>query len=470
MSEKKETTHVVTENELVVYKRERSSIWQCRYKVDGVWQRASTKERKLKDAKEIAKELKITAEIRKRDNLPVITRKFRDVAKLTVQRMEQKIADGDGKVSYKDYIRIITEYLIPILGNRLITNIDNAALDHLDTERVRMMEKTPSRSTMLSHNAALNLVFDEAVLRNYLTELNRPKLEAKGKKSTRHPAFTLKEIQAVINNFDAWIERARTAHSKEMRQIMRDYSEMLIDTGARPGKELMNLKWKQIRFTLNPKEIRTGKKAVLDDGTEEEIVLTDLNRGVELIVTGKTGTREIVGRQPTVKALERVARRNYGVKNSIVDPFKDVATPNNDDYVLRTKADKKDVSSSFQHMFERYLKEHYLLDDPKTEQNRVFYSFRHTYATLALTHDKVPIHTLARQMGTSVLMIERHYSHLKVIEATEQLSGKETRRKIAATSTVDEMYQSTQAKKKDERASKKTASEKEGAEKPVKSK
>jgi integrase len=313
---------------------------------------------------------------------------------------------------------------------------------------------------MLSHNAALNLVFDEAVLRNFLTDLNRPKLEAKGKKSTRHPAFTLTEIQAVINNFEAWIERARNAHSKEMRQIMRDYCEMLIDTGARPGKELMNLKWKQIKFTMNPKQIRTGEKSILDDGTEEEIVLTELNRGVELIVTGKTGAREMVGREPTVKVLERIARRVYGVRNNIIDPFKDVVTPNNDDYVLRTKEKKQDVSSSFQHMFERYLDEHNLLYDPKTEQNRVFYSFRHTYATLALTHDKVPIHTLARQMGTSSPMIERHYSHLKVIEATEQLSGKETRRRIASTSTVEEIYQSTQAKKKAELLTRKTAPKK----------
>jgi hypothetical protein len=94
MSAKKETTHIISEGELVLYRRERSSIWQCRYKVGGVWQRASTKERKLKDAKEVAKELRITAEIRKRDNLPVITRKFRDVAKLAVQRMEQKLSNG----------------------------------------------------------------------------------------------------------------------------------------------------------------------------------------------------------------------------------------------------------------------------------------------------------------------------------------------------------------------------------------
>ena len=431
-----------------MYRRERSSIWQCRYKVGGVWQRASTKEHKLKEAKEVAKELRLTAEIRRRDNLPIITRKFRDVAKHAVQRMEQKIAIGEGKVSYKDYIRIINDYLIPILGNRLITNIDSVALDYLDAERIRIMQRAPSNSTLLSHNAALNMVFDEGVLRNFLNDLNRPKLEAKGKKSKRHPAFTLTEIQAVLRNFEAWIERGRNPHSKEMRQLMCDYSEMLIDTGARPGKELMNLKWKQIKFTLNPKQIRTGQKHTYSDDPDDEVVLTDLNRGVELTVSGKTGTREIVGRQPTVKVLERIARRVYGVRNNIVDPFKDVVTPNNDDYVLRTKEKKQDVSSAFQHMFERYLDEHNLLYDPKTEQNRVFYSFRHTYATLALTHDKVPIHTLAKQMGTSVLMIERHYSHLKVIEAAEQLSGKETRRKIASASTVDEIYQSAQAKKK----------------------
>lgn len=460
MSAKLETTHVVSENEIVVYRRERSSIWQCRYKVDGVWQRASTKERKLKDAKEVAKTLRIRAEIRKHDNLPVITRKFRDVAKLAVQRMEQKIANGDGKVSFKDYIRIITEYLIPILGNRLITNIDSAALDHLDAERIKMMDRAPSKSTLLSQNAALNLVFDEAVLRNFLTELNRPKLEAKGKKSTRHPAFELNELQAVLNNFEEWIERARNDHSKEMRQIMRDYVEMLVDTGARPGKELMNVKWKQIKFSMDPIEIDTGKSLVVKDGPKEKIVLTDLRRIVEMTVSGKTGARQIIGRSPTVRVLERIARRVYGVKNSVSDPFKDVITPNNDDYVLRTKSKKQDVSSAFQHMLERYLEEHNLLYDPMTETNRVFYSFRHTYATLALTHDKVPIHTLAKQMGTSVLMIERHYSHLKVIQAVEQLSGAETRKRIASASTVEEIYQSAKVKNNSDSETKMPAAKK----------
>ena len=96
--------------------------------------------------------------------------------------------------------------------------------------------------------------------------------------------------------------------------------------------------------------------------------------------------------------------------------------------------------------------------DPKTEQKRVFYSLRHTYATLALTHDKVPIHTLAKQMGTSVLMIEKHYSHLKVVQAIDQLRGEESRQLISAGGVIDEAYASNKVvkEKKSEKKSAKT--------------
>ena len=109
MPEKIETTHVLMPNELVVYRRERSGIWQCRFKVAGVWLRASTKQRDLKLAKQAARELMIEAEIRKRSNLPVVTRRFRDVAKLAIQRMDAETASKNGKASYVDYKRIIND-------------------------------------------------------------------------------------------------------------------------------------------------------------------------------------------------------------------------------------------------------------------------------------------------------------------------------------------------------------------------
>jgi len=445
MPEQKETTHTLIERELIVYRRERSNIWQCRFKVDGVWQRASTKESDLKKAKARAYELRMEAEIRKRSNLPVITRKFRDVARLAVERLEHEIAIGKGKRSYTDYIRVINDYLIPILGKKAITSIDYQALDELNEKRTAMMEKVPTQSTMLTHNAALNRVFDEAVIRGFLTEANKPKLEATGKKSERRAAFDMNELRALLANFEGWIEAARTAQSKEMRTLLRDYVDVLIDTGARPGDELLNLQWRQIKFAMKPTLAHTG---VIDntDDQHEEIMLPNLNRSVELVVSGKTGTRTIVAMNRTVKALERIALRNYDIDDSIVNPFKQLTVPTNKDYVFRTR--DKQPPTSWQKMFESYLKEHNLLIDPITGNKRVFYRLRHTYATLALTNDKVPIHKLEKQMGTSVLMIEKHYSHLKVVQAIDQLRGEETRKLIDAGGVVDETYTSQRKLKK----------------------
>jgi len=194
MADKIDTTHVLMENELVVYRRERSNIWQCRYKVSGLWQRATTKEADLKKAKAKAKEIMVEAEIRKRSNLPVITRKFKSVALLAIQRMEQETASKKGKVSYDDYTRVINTYLIPFFGNRNITSIDYSVLDQFDVWRIERMRnlsanktKAPANSTILTHNAALNRVLDEAVMRNFLTAANKPKLDAKGRAGDRRP-------------------------------------------------------------------------------------------------------------------------------------------------------------------------------------------------------------------------------------------------------------------------------------------
>lgn len=52
---------------------------------------------------------------------------------------------------------------------------------------------------------------------------------------------------------------------------------------------------------------------------------------------------------------------------------------------------------------------------------RSLYSLRHTYATFALT-EGIDIHTLARQMGASIAMIERHYSKITPLISAEKLA------------------------------------------------
>lgn len=57
-------------------------------------------------------------------------------------------------------------------------------------------------------------------------------------------------------------------------------------------------------------------------------------------------------------------------------------------------------------------------------QSRSLYSLRHTYATFQILYGKIDLHTLAKNMGTSIAMLERHYSHLEVIHKAELLAGR----------------------------------------------
>ncbi len=412
------------------------------------------KENDFNAAKQVAQTLLIESEIRKKSNLPVLTRKFKDVAKLAIKRLENDLNSGNGKAIYKDYIRVIKDYLIPILGRRNIDNIDYKALNDFDAQRIVKMGKKPSQSTLLTQNAALNRVFDEAQMRGLITDATRPSLSVAGRKSVRRPPFSLEEVRAIDARFDDWVEKARTEKSRELRALLRDYVDVMLDTGARPGNELLDLKWKQITYSHHPTDVHTGiidnagetdELDIVDDiaGVDEfirsnEIITSELNPNVIMVVSGKTGRREILGARRTVRALQRIAIRNYGIAKSISKPLGNLTNKDNDDYVFCIS--EQHAPTSFPRLFKTFLREHELLIDPKSEEERCFYSLRHTYATLALIHDKVPIHTLAKQMGTSVGMIEKHYSHLKVIQAKEQLRGSEREKMLQAGSLLDDEY------------------------------
>lgn len=455
MTEKKETTHVLVPHSLVLFIRPRSSVWQCRYQVDGIWQRESTQERDLEKAKAVAHDLLVEANVRKKLKAAPITRAFKDIAKQAILRMEKQIADGDGKVMYKEYISIIDKYLIKFFGKYKVDAITHPLIEEFEAWRVMKMGITPKRSTTLNHNAALNRVFDEAIYRGYMYEINRPKLVAIGKKSERRPAFSIEEVRALRGNFDSWIAKART-DSVALRSLLRDYVTILLDTGMRPGTEVSELTWGQIEIKYYPVIKPTGV-IERDEYTNEDEELTELNSNVTAIIKiqkGKTGERDCVGRNPTVRALTEMCKRNYDktlsetIKEHPHDKvlmYREIVTKRQKD---KTKQPTLIKPTSFSRLFDTYLVEHNLLMDAVTGKRRVLYSLRHTYATIALQIDKVEIHTLALQMGTSVGMIEQHYSHLDAVKAVHQLRGEQSRQLIEAVGAIDKRYEWDEEKSK----------------------
>jgi integrase len=277
----------------------------------------------------------------------------------------------------------------------VVSNIDYDKLKEFDRCRAEKMGREPKASTLNTHNSALNRVFDEAVLRGFLSKSHVPMLINKGRDSERRPDFTLEEYRTLIRSFPAWIERDRKGKSREMRLLLRDYVLILANTGIREGTEADNLLWQHVHLFEDK-----GKQYL------------------EMSVNGKTGRRDIICRANTLIFLKRIHERCGDINKM------------NFEQLLKAKVNKPvfrlsdgSVSKNLRQTFKAFLTDTGLLVRSRTGQSRTLYSLRHTYATFALVRDGMEIHALAKQMGTSIQMIERHYSHLTPRLKKDMLTG-----------------------------------------------
>lgn len=454
MPQKVETTHVILPRELVVYQRSDSDAWQCRLKVDKKWLSRTTKERDLARAIERAKRLLFETQLRKEANFPVITRKFRDIAKLAYKQMEDEQGDPKTKapVSYEQYKKIIKDYLLPHFGNQLIDTIKHASLDGYIEFLRNLMGKAPAYSTMRKHCVTLNRIFDKAVEKGFLTNSNRPQFETKGRKSEEYATFDIGEINAILANFPAWIAGTTNRDKREQRELLFDYVRVLIDTGARPGKELLDLQWKNIRYRVMWKN--DPKREIDDEGNVtlithegfddrgEALERVKFEATVSMSVNGKTNERIANGFEMTYQVLNEIVARNY---NNPEITLKKLTEANDERYVFRTRSGKE--TSSFNHLFDRYLDEHNLLNDRNTGKKRVFYSLRSAHATTVMNMDQVPIRDLSKQLGNSVGIIQKHYDRATGDAIVENVRAPKARQALFNTDKVADIYTSKKKKK-----------------------
>jgi hypothetical protein len=205
MSEKKDTTHILVPRKLVLFQRPRSEVWQCRFQMDGKWQRASTNSYDLEEAKEKAFELIQEAGFRKRMNFVPITRSFKNVAEYTIKKLDESRGTPDYKPIFEEYKVLINKYLIKFFGKYKIDSINYPVIEEFKKWRKEKMGGEPSKSTELNHNAALNKIFDYAEANGYIHAVNRPTLTTVGRISERRPDFSVAETINLKANFDNWI-------------------------------------------------------------------------------------------------------------------------------------------------------------------------------------------------------------------------------------------------------------------------
>jgi integrase len=187
--------------------------------------------------------------------------------------------------------------------------------------------------------------------------------------ANKRPAFTQNELHTVITGLRAWEHTGTKRRTKAIRKLLRDYVNFVVATGCRPGTELRDLRWTDIDQ--------------FDDKTGSYL---------HIHVNGKTGARSLIASTRLQRYLDRLKRRQ--------------TTPTPYVFALPDGTRPKDLHGAF----EQYLQSIGLLYN-KQGNRYSLYSLRHNYATKRLVNG-VNMHVLARQMGTSTQMLERHYSHV----------------------------------------------------------
>ena len=155
----------------------------------------------------------------------------------------------------------------------------------------------------------------------------------------------------------------------------------MCNTGMRPP-EAKNLRWRDIAIRADDQ----GRNFVI------------------LHVRGKDKFRQLVAAGNVADYLERIRAISKATGT--------------DDFVFST-FDGKPAITLYADQIDRLLTESGLKRS-SAGSLRSTYCFRHTYATFRLT-EGVDVYFLAKQMGTSVQMIEAHYGHINPVKNAERI-------------------------------------------------
>jgi hypothetical protein len=403
----KKAAHTVVPKRCSLYKQARSDKWYARIKLDsGEWYRVSTEVEDLESATERALSLYYESKVKSNNKLPQNTRTLRSVAKNIVSQLEAKSDTAEWKQIYKHYIQVINKYQIPFFANTKLDNIKSRYEGYIAFVG-EQIGRIPKASTLNTHHAALKLILTEAVNRGWCASDQLPVLKNSGKETQRRPTFDITEYRSLIKKLAHWCKQpSHRKKDSEIKLMLYDYVLILANSGIRHGREAMEIKWANISFAKS--------------SSGNEIVTMNVIKR-----KGRKGTeerRDVVVRHNDIsdvkKVLERLKERNPKLQGksleAVIKGRHDLPL-----FALSDGSQPKRLDGTFK----KFLADAELSIGAEQSQ-RTLYSFRHFYASQQLlANPPITVYLLAKQLGTSVKMIEKHYGHFEALQKADSLSG-----------------------------------------------
>jgi hypothetical protein len=388
-----EQIHRLRDGELILFRRSDSRIWQYKFKREsGSWYRASTRKSVLEHAKRVAMDLHDEARYRERLGLAPAHKSFKDIAMVTIEDMQRDLAAGTGKKIYVDYCSVIERYFIPYFGDKYLQNLKHKDIADFEAWRNHRMARTPKSSTLMTFASAFSRVHQTAISRGWISDrVPIPTMSRRGAKGEVRPAFSVEEIAQLRQFTISWQTQGNLDYDRIMRPLLCAYVEFLLLTGMRHGTESMGIEWRHCEWYASEGQ-----------------------RYIRVWVDGKTGGRWLIAKHEAQAVLIKL----HSLQPDIADKPIELVMGRDTKYLFRRPDGQR--PRTFNGMFSKLMRESGLRWN-HTNQSRTLYSLRHSYATMELLAE-TDIHTLARQMGTSVRMLEAHYSKLTATMAADKLA------------------------------------------------
>ena len=301
---------------------------------------------------------------------------------------------------------LLMQRVKPSLGQKTFDEITTAMISQVvDDLTVRSAKGQLSPNTVKRIFSDLKHFLQWCVEQGHLTAIPRfPKTVGV---TSHRPHFDSKDWAKLTRHLREYVKVENRAVRRD-RMMLRDYVLILANTGIRVG-EARTLKWRDVT------ELGGG---------------ADQPANIVLTVSGKTGKREVVAGSADVKAYFKRIRdlrveelTGDGDRKAQLDP----------DSLIFCHKDGSAIGS-FKKSFASLLKSAKVERDSHGDA-RTLYSLRHTYATFRLQHG-VHHYTLAKNMGTSVAMLEQFYGHTTNIGSAAELTKRGKRSVSGAASSL----------------------------------
>jgi integrase len=390
-------THTLRDKELYLVRREGTANWQIHYKVPTLkkWHRRSANTADLEKAKATAWEFVAELSYAAKRGLPLLNKKFKAIADIVSAECVEESTKNNAPKVYAQYPNIIKTYLTPFFGNMYCDAINAGTITEFHKWRYRLVGREFKKSTQNTHNMVLTKIFDKAVELQYMGDKQRPKLKNTGDEGDTRGFFTHIELLELQKYLSKWASEGRTQKTRDLRELLLLYVAFVACTGARPGTELYELRWKHIQF------MQSANKRTIRINTP----------------TGKVGSRAMYARVEMWPVLEKLKQLHAELEELTLD---ELVAGKNEQHVFRMRNGARPYN--FVNVFKDGLTAANMLTNGRDENVRTLYSLRHYYATQRL-YEGMSYEKLAEQMGTSAKMLKDHYQHLDLDAYAEELTG-----------------------------------------------